>query len=86
MIEPPFLRRVRVKNHNKIEPAPIIMNAILSKILEPSTIRGLISIVGAFGIAIHPDMIPHIVAAVMAVNGIIIVWRTEKAPKAEVVK
>lgn len=85
MIEPPFLRRQRLKNPHKIKPVPIVMNAILSKLLEPSTIRGLISVAGAFGLAIHPEMVTHIVAAVMAINGIINVWRKEP-PKAEVVK
>lgn len=85
MIEPPFLRRQRQRNPKKIKPTPIIMNAVLSKLLEPSTIRGLISLAGAFGIAIHPELVPHIVTVVMGINGLINVWRKE-APKAEVVK
>jgi hypothetical protein len=86
MIEPPFLRRVRVKNPHKLKPTPVIMSAVITKLLEPSTIRGLISIIGAFGIAIHPDMVPHIVTAVMAINGLINVWRKEtQAPKPEIV-
>ena len=86
MIEPPFLRRVRGKNPHKLKPTPIIMHAVISKLLEPSTIRGIISIAGAFGIFIHPEMVPHIVTAVMAINGIINVWRKEaQAPKPEIV-
>jgi hypothetical protein len=86
MIEPPFLRRVRVKNPHKLKPTPVIMSAVISKLLEPSTIRGLISIAGAFGIFINPEMVPHIVTAVMAINGIINVWRKEAAaPKPEII-
>jgi hypothetical protein len=86
MIEPPFLRRVRVKNPHKLKPTPVIMSAVITKLLEPSTIRGLISIAGAFGIFINPEMVPHIVTAVMAINGIINVWRKEAAaPKPEIV-
>jgi len=86
MIEPPFLRRVRLKNPHKLKPTPVIMSAVISKLLEPSTIRGLISIAGAFGIFINPEMVPHIVTAVMAINGIINVWRKEAAaPKPEIV-
>jgi hypothetical protein len=86
MIEPPFLRRVRLKNPHKLKPTPVIMSAVITKLLEPSTIRGLISIAGAFGIFINPEMVPHIVTAVMAINGIINVWRKEAAaPKPEIV-
>ena len=86
MIEPPFLRRVRVKNPHKLKPTPVIMSAVITKLLEPSTIRGLISIAGAFGIFINPEMVPHIVTLVMAINGIINVWRKEaQAPKPEIV-
>ena len=84
MIEPPFLRRQRERNPHKLKPTPIIMHAVITKLLEPSTIRGLISIAGAFGIAIHPEMVPHIVTLVMALNGLINVWRKE-APKPEIV-
>ena len=84
MIEPPFLRRQRERNPHKLKPTPILMHAVITKLLEPSTIRGLISIAGAFGIAIHPEMVPHIVTLVMALNGLINVWRKE-APKPEIV-
>ena len=84
MIEPPFLRRQRERNPHKLKPTPIIMHAVITKLLEPSTIRGLISIAGAFGIFVNPEMVPHIVTAVMAINGIINVWRKE-APKPEIV-
>ena len=33
MIEPPFLRRVRVKNPHKLKPTPVIMSAVISKLL-----------------------------------------------------
>lgn len=84
MIEPPFLRRQRERNPHKLKPTPIVMHAVISKLLEPSTIRGLISIAGAFGIFVNPEMVPHIVTLVMALNGLINVWRKE-APKPEIV-
>lgn len=79
-----LLNRQRERNPHKIKPTPIVMHAVISKLLEPSTIRGLISIAGAFGIFVNPEMVPHIVTAVMAINGIINVWRKE-APKPEIV-
>ena len=79
-----LLNRQRERNPHKLKPTPIVMHAVITKLLEPSTIRGLISIAGAFGIAIHPEMVPHIVTLVMALNGLINVWRKE-APKPEIV-
>ena len=63
------------------------MNAILDKLQEPSTVRGLIALLGALGITIQPEYHNHIVAAVLALIGIINVWRKEsKVPKAKVLE
>lgn len=63
------------------------MNAIVNKLTEPSTIRGIIALLGAVGITVQPEYHEHIVAAVLALIGIINVWRKErKIPKAEVVE
>ena len=81
-----LLNRQRERNPHKLKPTPIVMHAVITKLLEPSTIRGLISIAGAFGIFVNPEMVPHIVTLVMALNGLINVWRKEpQAPKPEIV-
>jgi hypothetical protein len=62
------------------------MKMMIEKLTEPSTIRGIIALLGAFGIAVQPEYHDHIIAAVLALIGIINVWRKEsKIPKAEVV-
>lgn len=62
------------------------MNIVLTKLQEPSTIRGVIAILAAFGMTIQPEYHEHIVAACLAIIGFINVWRKEsKIPKAEVV-
>ncbi len=72
------LNKRRERNPKKIEPDKIAMNAILAKLSEPSTIRGIISLLGAFGITINPELLPHITAAVLAAVGIVNVVRKEK--------
>jgi hypothetical protein len=63
------------------------MKIVLQKLTEPSTIRGVIALLGAFGITVQPEYHEHIIAAVLALLGIINVWRKEsKIPKAEVVE
>lgn len=63
------------------------MNAVLAKLQEPSTVRGLLAIAAALGVTIQPEYHDHIVAAFLALVGIINVWRKErKIPKAEVVE
>jgi hypothetical protein len=62
------------------------MKMMIEKLTEPSTIRGIIALLGAFGITVQPEYHEHIIAAVLALIGIINVWRREsKIPKAEVV-
>ena len=63
------------------------MNAILDKLQEPSTVRGLIALLGAVGITVQPEYHEHIIAAVLALIGLINVWRKEsKVPKAKVLE
>jgi hypothetical protein len=70
-------------------PLSLVATASLShdEIPSSSTLLNVLrNLGGAFGIAIHPDMVPHIVTAVMAINGLINVWRKEtQAPKPEIV-
>ena len=80
---PPHLERLNKRKPNLIKP----VNLILTKLQEPSTIRGLIALAAAFGMTIQPEYQDHIVAVCLALIGIINVWRKEKAiPKAEVVE
>jgi hypothetical protein len=63
------------------------MQSLLSKLSEPSTVRGMVALAGSLGMLTNPDYSEHIVAAVLAVIGIINVWRKEpKIPKATVVE
>jgi hypothetical protein len=80
---PPHLERLNRKKPNPVKP----MKIVLQKLTEPSTIRGVIALLGAFGITVQPEYHEHIIAAVLALLGIINVWRKEsKIPKAEVVE
>jgi len=80
---PPHLERLNRKKPNSVKP----MKIVLQKLTEPSTIRGVIALLGAFGITVQPEYHEHIIAAVLALIGIINVWRKEsKIPKAEVVE
>jgi len=80
---PPHLERLNHKKPNPVKP----MKIVLQKLTEPSTIRGVIALLGAFGITVQPEYHEHIIAAVLALLGIINVWRKEsKIPKAEVVE
>jgi hypothetical protein len=80
---PPHLKRLNRKKPNPIKP----MKMMIEKLTEPSTIRGIIALLGAFGITVQPEYHEHIIAAVLALIGIINVWRKEsKIPKAEVVE
>lgn len=63
------------------------MQSLLSKLSEPSTVRGLVALAGSLGMITNPQYSEHIVAAVLAVIGMINVWRKEpKIPKAQVVE
>tara|TARA_R110000868_G_scaffold27599_2_gene104479 strand:+ start:573 stop:830 length:258 start_codon:yes stop_codon:yes gene_type:complete len=80
---PPHLERLNKRKPNPIKP----MNAVLNKLQEPSTIRGIIAIAAAFGMTIQPEYHEHIVAGCLALIGLISVWRKKaKIPKAEVVE
>jgi hypothetical protein len=80
---PPHLERLNRKKPNPVKP----MKTMIQKLTEPSTIRGVIALLGAFGITVQPEYHEHIIAAVLALLGIINVWRKEsKIPKAEVVE
>jgi hypothetical protein len=82
-LTPPHLERLNRKKPNPIKP----MKMMIEKLTEPSTIRGIIALLGAFGITVQPEYHEHIIAAVLALIGIINVWRKEsKIPKAEVVE
>ena len=63
------------------------MKLLLDKLTEPSTIRGIIALLGAVGITVQPEYHEHIIAAVLALIGLINVWRKEsKIPKAQVLE
>jgi hypothetical protein len=80
---PPHLERLNRKKPNPIKP----MKMMIEKLTQPSTIRGIIALLGAFGITVQPEYHEHIIAAVLALIGIINVWRKEpKIPKAQVVE
>ena len=80
---PPHLERLNRRKTKPIKP----MKMMIEKLTEPSTIRGIIALLGAFGITVQPEYHEHIIAAVLALIGIINVWRKERSiPKAEVVE
>jgi hypothetical protein len=54
------------------------MKPILDRLKEPSTWKGLIVVLGAFGIAIEPEMQTHIIAVGGGLFGIIEILRREK--------
>jgi hypothetical protein len=52
--------------------------ALVAWLREPSTVRGLVTLAGGFGIAVSPDLLAGIVATVMAITGMINTVRREK--------
>ncbi len=52
---------------------------IISRLQEPSTWRGLVAVASAFGVALSPDLIEHIVAAGMGVSGLIGAFTTDNS-------
>ena len=54
------------------------MNAILTRLKEPSTFRGLAILLGLVGINLDPDQVNAITAGVVAAIGLIEVFRREK--------
>jgi len=55
------------------------MNRFLEMLNEPSTWRGLISLITAAGVVISPDQMESIIAAGLAIMGAINVFRKEKS-------
>lgn len=83
----PAFRDPRRKPPNKTPLTKLPMKLLLAKLQEPSTIRGLIALLGAFGITVQPEYHEHIIAAVLALIGIINVSRKEPIiPRAEVIE
>jgi len=63
------------------------MQTLLHKLQEPSTVRGLLALLAAFGVTFQPEYHEHIIAAFLALIGVINVWRKERTiPKATVVE
>lgn len=65
------------------------MKLLIEKLSEPSTVRGILALLTAFGVTIQPEYHEHIIAGFLALVGIINIWRREpitKIPKAEVVE
>jgi hypothetical protein len=56
------------------------METILKYLKQPSTIRGIIGVLGAVGVALNPEQIEAIVAAVVAGLGVVEVFRNEDKP------
>ena len=54
----------------------------LLKLNQPSTWRGLISLLSGLGVAISPELVEHIVALAVSAFGIVEIVRSEKANKA----
>lgn len=53
----------------------------LLKLNQPSTWRGLISLLSGLGIAINPELVEHIVALAVSAFGILEIVRSEKNDK-----
>ena len=54
------------------------MKYIIDRLSEPSTWRGLISVLTALGIKVRPDLTEAIISSGLAAMGIINVFRKEK--------
>ena len=53
----------------------------LLKLNQPSTWRGLISLLSGLGVAISPQLVEHIVALAVSAFGIVEIVRSEKTGK-----
>ena len=53
------------------------MDLILNYLKQPSTLRGIFSLLGAFGVAISPELSTEIIATVVGAIGIVEVVRNE---------
>ena len=51
------------------------------KLNQPSTWRGLISLLSGLGIALSPELVGHIVALAVSAFGIVEIVRSEKVGK-----
>lgn len=47
------------------------MKTILERLAQESTWRGIITVIGAFGVAVSPELANHIIAGALAIVGII---------------
>lgn len=55
------------------------MEWIIERLKEASTWRGIVTLLGAIGISISPELVNQIGLVVVAIIGAIEVWRKEKA-------
>lgn len=53
---------------------------ILDRLKEPSTLKGLAALAGALGLVVSPDQWQAISVAVVAAVGVVEVFRKEKPP------
>lgn len=54
------------------------MKVVLDYLKQPSTWRGLVGVVAAFGVAMSPDQVEAIIAAGVAAIGVVEVFRNEE--------
>lgn len=59
------------------------MKYILDRLSEPSTWRGVISVITALGIKLRPDLMEAIMTAGLGAMGVINVFRKEKDAPAD---
>lgn len=59
------------------------METILKYLKQPSTIRGIIGVLGAVGVALSPEQTEAIVTAAIAALGVFEVFRNEDKPTQE---
>lgn len=56
------------------------MKQVLDRLKEPTTWRGIVAVLGVFGVALEPELQNHIIAVGVGIIGIIEILRRE--PKA----
>lgn len=54
------------------------MNYILDRLKEPSTWRGILAMITAVGVKLHPEMQEAIISAGLALIGMVNIFRKEK--------
>jgi len=57
------------------------MSTIINYLRQPSTWRGLIGVATALGLSLNPEQAAAIVAAAVALVGVVEVFRDEDKPK-----